>query len=376
MKRKLLIVTLNDYIIYQPSILNLYDALLPYFDVKIISFQPEYVTKTKDDSRNIQYIVPARLKTWLIKKIDFIFSKIKSLASGHHDHFYYHQYLPGLLNNWLKNHEKDADLVIAVDIPALIVAQQVYGPVHFLSLEIENKESSIYRKLDRNKVKSVFIQTTERAEYLFPGKQVKTFIVQNAPVFTPVMKWIGDRNDFVFAGTARAVFGIFECIHFIETYPGYRLIQKGGGEEKILKKIRNQHSQLINEGRLILDNSYLPAGEFIPWLSRFRIGFCFYSWDWVRKYFNYRTAPSGKIFMYMAAGVPVIACDIPGFKVISDFNAGILVKDYEPATIKEAVDLIESDYENYSANCYKLAASLSFDKAVQPYLEYLRSEQV
>lgn len=47
MKRKLLIVTINDYIIYQPTILNLYDALSPYFDATIISFQPQFISKKR-----------------------------------------------------------------------------------------------------------------------------------------------------------------------------------------------------------------------------------------------------------------------------------------------------------------------------------------
>ena len=56
MKRKLLIVTLNDYIIYQPTILNLYDALISHFDVTVISFEPEFISKKKDETRNISYL--------------------------------------------------------------------------------------------------------------------------------------------------------------------------------------------------------------------------------------------------------------------------------------------------------------------------------
>ena len=60
--------------------------------------------------------------------------------------------------------------------------------------------------------------------------------------------------------------------------------------------------------------TWLAAPEYIKYVSNFRIGFCFYDWNLIKNDFNYQTAPSGKLFVYLSAGLPVIVCNIPGFK--------------------------------------------------------------
>ena len=42
-KKKLVIVTANDFLAYQPSVLNLYDFLETFFDVSIVAFDPQYI---------------------------------------------------------------------------------------------------------------------------------------------------------------------------------------------------------------------------------------------------------------------------------------------------------------------------------------------
>lgn len=69
MKKKVLILTLNDYILYQPSILNLYDALEPHFEVEVISFLP-HGSKAKETNRNVTYLHTKAIATqWHQKRI-------------------------------------------------------------------------------------------------------------------------------------------------------------------------------------------------------------------------------------------------------------------------------------------------------------------
>ncbi|HYE54535.1 MAG TPA: hypothetical protein VD996_06815, partial [Chitinophagaceae bacterium] len=153
----------------------------------------------------------------------------------------------------------------------------------------------------------------------------------------------------------------------------YRLVLKGGANKRSMEFIRETYGHLITSGRITIDNTYLPEDQFTDYLSAFRIGFVFYSWHDIRNNFNFYSAPSGKLFMCLAAGTPVIACNIPGFAFVKEFGVGVLIDDYEPATIHAALEEIESDFENYSARCYKAAEHFSFDKAVQPYIQYLHS---
>ena len=75
--------------------------------------------------------------------------------------------------------------------------------------------------------------------------------------------------------------------------------------------------------------------------------------------------------MYLAAGTPVIACKIPGFDFVEKFGCGVLIDNYEPATIANAVKLIEADHKKYSDACIEAAKYFSFDKSVNPYIEFL-----
>lgn len=379
MKKKILIITQNDYFIYQPTVINLYDSLLPHFDVEIISFQPYHMTKKKDTERNITYLKAGYWPTLLYGKMDFILSRftkyIRKISPRYTYHYrYYNKYLPDVLRKNLKQYVGKVDVVIAVDLQVLYLAQQLFGSVHFLSLEIDNNTNPLYAKIDTGKIKSVFVQNQLRADYLFPGANLRTFIVQNAPSYDGRTFPVQGRQDIVWAGAIDRRLAIMECLSFIDQYPEYKMVLKGGGNAKTMKLIRAQYKHLLDQQRIVFNQEYLKSDEFIEFLSKFRMGFCFYQWALIKESFNYLTAPSGKLFMYFASGVPVIACNIPGFQLIKDFNAGVLVDDYEPETLLKAAREIEANYEALSAGCYKAAAHFSFDKNAAPYIRFLIEE--
>jgi glycosyltransferase involved in cell wall biosynthesis len=379
MKRKILILTLNDYIIYQPSILNLYDFLEPHFEVTVVSFQPQALTKQKDESRNILYLNPNKSVKSFIEKMDYGFSLItaylkKAIPNLNYQHKYYTRYLPWLLKNGIKKNKLSADIILATDFPALKIAQEIYGAVHFISLEIENNTSPVFKQINRHLVKSVFIQTKERYDYLFPNQQLPVFYVQNAPVFDEAGISNLPRKDFIWAGAIDRRLAVYECINFFDHYPQYRLVLKGGIQQKAYNKITAAYNHLIKADRIFFDKEYLPTSSFLQFLSKFKIGFCFYSWELIKSSFNYATAPSGKLFMTLAAGVPVIACNIPAFKFLEEYGAGILINDYNPETIYAAAQKIEQDYEKYHQACYAAARYFSFNKRVAPYINYLINE--
>lgn len=376
MKKKVLILTLNDYIIYQPTILSLYDFMQPHFDVQIVSFKPRSSIKKKDEIRNILYLRPNFFLKQLFQKTDFFLSHASRLIkkvwpAAEYHYLYYNHYLPYLLRSGIKKRKLTADIVIAADFPALHTAQGIYGSVHLISLEIENNTNPIHKKVDRNKVRSVLIQSSERYDYLFPGMDLPVFYVQNAPVFSDDMITHYDRRDFILSGAIDRRLAIYDCLDFFDRYPRYRLYMKGATERKVIKRINEQYVHLLKEGRIKIDQEYMPASSFIDFLSHFRIGFAFYRWDLIRSSFNYATAPSGKLFMNLAAGVPAIACNIPGFKFVEEFDAGVLVDDFLPETIEAATQKIEADYEKYRQGCYNAARYCSFDKRVKPYIEFL-----
>ena len=62
--------------------------------------------------------------------------------------------------------------------------------------------------------------------------------------------------------------------------------------------------------------------------------------------FNHYSASSNKLFEYMMAGVPVIACSFPEIqKVVESNNTGICVDSHDPHSIAEGVNQLVADSE-------------------------------
>src|SRR5690606_7552230 len=103
-----------------------------------------------------------------------------------------------------------------------------------------------------------------------------------------------------FCGSAMPGFGLYNCIEFIADYPEYSLTVKGSIPPVVRNVIENHFQNLLESGRLILDDRYLEEKELTKYVSGFRIGFVFYDFyrfEYINK-FNYHTAPSGKLFQY------------------------------------------------------------------------------
>ncbi len=372
---KFLIVSADDIILYQPTILNLYDLLKENFAVTIISFEPEYLGKTKDESRNIIYISISNKNQYLFKKLDLVFNAFFKRIDKYLFTFSYRFQLLRKLRcaALIKELQKHSAVqVLAVDTMPLYATQKVFDTSHFLSLEIFPHDKYL-QKVDTSKILSVIIQNEDRYKYLFGEKRIKTFYIQNAPLYQNVCVNKNERKDFVWGGTIVENFGVLNCIEFIKKYPEYSLVLKGAAENKTLEIIKNSYYDLIAQKKLIINTEYLNVKDFIAFLSTFKIGFCFYNWELIKNNFNYQTAPSGKLFMYLAAGVPVIACNIPGFKFIKEYSAGILINDYSPQSIFNAVKEIEKNYSAYQQNCYKAFEDMSFEKEAIKFQDYLLS---
>lgn len=379
MKKKLLIVFSDLHLPYSPTVINLYDTLSKNFDVNIVAFKTiDYMDKQKSENRNIDYVTLSENRNSLRNKVIYflIVIAIKLGFLKPIKYLYPDKRLKAVKRAfllWNKIRNLKIDEVIAVDFLSLWVVQIVFGKGHLLSLEI-NKEDSFYKIVDKQKIKSVIIQTEERYQYLFPDLKLNKFLVQNAPIYQPLISVPPVRKGLVFCGTAVPEFGIYHCLDFLVEYQEFVLTIRGGVREDVKNKIQNYYQNLLIEKRLFLDNSYIEQDELSGYLSQFYIGFCFYDLEILTKYydiFNYLTAPSGKLFNYYAAGVPVVCSDIPGLVSVKDFDTGVMIDNYSPSSIKQAIDTISINHAKITANCFKAAEYFSFDKAIVPFENYL-----
>ncbi|KGM46066.1 glycosyltransferase [Neobacillus niacini] len=88
--------------------------------------------------------------------------------------------------------------------------------------------------------------------------------------------------------------------------------------------------------------------------------------------FNHYSASSNKLFEYMMAGVPVVACDFPEIKkVVDQEQTGITVDSHNPMEIADAVNKILSNprlREKYSKNSFAARNSYNWEEEKQEFL--------
>jgi glycosyltransferase involved in cell wall biosynthesis len=88
--------------------------------------------------------------------------------------------------------------------------------------------------------------------------------------------------------------------------------------------------------------------------------------------FNHYSASSNKLFEYMMAGVPVVACSFPEIKrVVENDGTGICVDSHDPDDIARAVNLLLEDKElrdSYSRNSRKAKDKYNWEEEKANFL--------
>jgi hypothetical protein len=241
----------------------------------------------------------------------------------------------------------------------------------FLSLELGVSEN-LLPIINTNLINCIIIQSKERLEYLFKLSHFKVFYIQNAPIYKELVQ-PGLKKGLLYGGTAWDAFGFYHCLNYIKAFKEEILTVQGAVPKNDENKINTEYKNLLITKRLIINDTYIENKNVVNYFSQFEIGFCFYNFDleWIN-HFNYKSAPSGKLFKYLAAGVPVVANNIIGFAFVTELKCGVLINDLSEEKIREAIQKIRNNYAVFAANAIFAAKHFSFDKMVQPYLDFVK----
>ena len=372
-KKKVLILFNGPHLAYSPTTLQLYDALSEKYVVTVIAQNPADYNGQKSRIHDVIYHQYYGVKNRKFYKLLFLLLSFfspeiklfKKQGLDFRDYFFKYRFVKRHLQK--ENYYR----IVSNDTIQLFFCSLLQLPSDFLSLELTLHEQ-LLPLVNRSLINCVLIQSQERYEYLFKNEKLKTFFVQNAPIYYPITI-SNNRKGIIFAGAAYDELGFYQCLNFLATFPTEQMTLKGAVLKDDEEMINTKYHQLLSNQSLILNKDYLSDEDMAAYLQTFEIGFCFYNFDnptVKARYFNYATAPSGKMFKYMAAGLPVVCSNIIGFQFVKEYNCGVLVDDLNPATIKQAVDEIRKDYITYCHNALKAAAFFSFDKRVEPYLQF------
>lgn len=372
-KDEILILFDGPHLAYSPTVTQLYDALSKDFIVTIIAEKGKKFIDQALTGYNVMYYQPVRrkptfvYKTWyfLLSLVNKEVKYIRSKKIKFPEYYYRFRFIKKMLQ------AKTYSRVIAVDIKNLFYCSMLNIPVDFLSLELGLSEQ-LLPQVKTRLINCIIIQTKERLNYLFKGELFRTFYIQNAPIFksidSPAVK-----KGLLYGGTAWDPFGFYYCLDYLKIYKDEILTVQGAVPPADEKRINREYGELLSEKRLIIPGQYLENEKVVDYFSQFEIGFCFYNFEleWVN-HFNYKSAPSGKLFKYLAAGVPVVAVDIIGFAFVNEYKCGVLIKDLSPEKIREAIVEIRNNYDEYVANAINAAKYFSFDKMVKPYIDFVK----
>ncbi|MGD1847248.1 MAG: hypothetical protein ACFB10_17800 [Salibacteraceae bacterium] len=354
-KPSALIVFPDEWIAYSPTILNFYKCLSKTHRVRIVCFEldvfdnpVEFEDITCIKIRKFRYLLLRRLKRY--------------------------RWYKGLLLNRYLEREKETpyDMVIGVDALGFTACRAYFERVIFLSLEVANDELMLQAR--RAGIRQLIIQSKERKEFLIgPNSATKVHYIQNAPILDRVPKGKKEFNHrLVYFGNIKPYYGIDQCIESLRYLPlSYSLTLKGIKDENYTAQLEDAYQDLIESHRLLFDHTYTDQDEVLDYLSFFDIGFCMFDFRFGHgDNFNYLSSPSGKMFNYFAAGLPVIGNDIVGFKPISDYKAGKLIDEIIPSKIAEAVETIKSAYSDYSARSARAGDDFDFQKGFDKFIVY------
>lgn len=368
MKKSVCFIFTDPHLSYSPTILNLYDLLEYKFNVTLLAGDSQSFKKVA--KRKTVYLdLKSKRSEHRIYRLATFFQRLRGSANSSLDFDSYR--LVQRLKFLLKNEK--FDLVICVDLYALWLFQQFSSkPVHFLSLELKNEY--LLANINKSKIESVFIQREDRFRHLFGDDLIlKRFIVQNAPVYKQIeLPKSRDCKTILYCGTAVSYFGVYAILNFIKKHKDYKIYFKGAFFESVRIDISKFFIDEFNEGRIIIDELYLDESEMTDFITNFYVGICFYDFSFKEvNNFNYQTAPSGKMFKYFAAGVPVIGIDILGLSYIKDYQAGVLISNLSSVEIESALQAIDKNYESYCRNCMRIAQKFSFENNAAGYIDYL-----
>ncbi len=358
-----LIIFPNDWVYYSPTILNTVEILsqngiTPYL---IYPHTSRYICPESLSEHQISF--PKRLENLIfhLKLANLYFSAL-------------------CLTKILKYKRIGIrfDLIIGVDALGHILASILYKNVIYLSLELQTGFLNFVSRL--LPIAHLLIQSKERKDFFDPTHSTKTFLIQNSPILKKIGYKKNKNKKLIYFGTLSKRHGVEACINALYSLDSeYTLTIKGipsSHNNAYYKELLKNHDNLIKNNRIVFDFSYIDQNNITEYMSEFSVGFCFYDFHLIDKGdFNYISSPSGKLFNYFSAGIPVIANDIIGFRPVSETNSGVLLSSVDSVQIRQAISQIMSNYNYYSKNATEASIKYDFGRQFNLFISEFFAEK-
>lgn len=245
----------------------------------------------------------------------------------------YHFHDPELIPIGLKLLKRNKKVVYDVheDVPKQLLSKP------YLNKFILKMIANAFKKYENKSVNKFTAIVTVVPEITNRLKQYndKTVEVRNYPKLNEFAKinvqWEDRENAMVYIGSISEIRGIYEMMQ-VAYKANIKLHLAGNFSTASLKNDLQNHK----EWEQVIYHGVLGRDEVVALLSKVKIGLLL-----LHPVPNYLIALSTKIFEYLAAGLPIIASDIPHYKEIIEVNnCGFCVNPFDIESIADKVSLL------------------------------------
>lgn len=222
-----------------------------------------------------------------------------------------------------------------------------------------------------NKAESVFIPEYNRSLIYQVWYKMKKqpIVLPNKPYFLPskteLERLKTKYKDSIDALTGKKVVIFQGHIRDITNY--VKAVKELGSPYQILLV---GHNHGILDKLKEIDNSimyieFIPAPDYLVFTSLAYVGILTYETNSINNIF---CAPN-KIFEYSAYGIPMLAKDIPGLRMIEYEKAGKVVNEDDVESIKKALIDIDANYKQYSMYSQNLYDNTDNQESIRKEIE-------
>jgi glycosyltransferase involved in cell wall biosynthesis len=175
------------------------------------------------------------------------------------------------------------------------------------------------------------------------------------------------RNEkiLLYQGGIQTGRGLDKLIQAVPMFKEGVLVLIGDGR---IKKELQEMVKEMNLEKKVKFHPKVPLGDLPKFTRNGYIGFQVLN----NVCFNHYSASSNKLFEYMMAGVPVVACDFPEMKkVVDKEQTGITVDSHNPTKIADGVNKLLSNpalREKYSKNSFAARNRYNWEEEKQEFL--------
>ena len=153
-----------------------------------------------------------------------------------------------------------------------------------------------------------------------------------------------DRRVILYHGGLSPDRGIEQLVEAIPAIPGAVLVLMGYGDLEVA--LRRRAADPASEGRIVVLPAVPPA-ELIEWVASADV----VAMPIQPTTLNHRLTTPNKLFEAIAAGVPVVASDLPGMApIVRSTGCGVVVDPTDPAALAAALrDILDAPPERRAA---------------------------